>query len=194
VAEAVVDFLEAVQVDEEQAELAVVERVCDELVHEPPVGQARESVVQGPERYLPLAAAACSRIADGTLERAGAELVTAEAAVRAMLERRSCDGVRGVIDDHDDRDLGRTGAQARERRERGLGIGPGREHDTLMSAAAGELDGCRNGRDGVDAQARIVQHRLEIEQREGGDLIGDDECPQGAANGLSRGFLAVRSR
>jgi hypothetical protein len=67
--------------------------------------------VQRPERDLTLAAAACRSVADGTLEGARPELVASHAAVGAMLERGPRDGVRRVVDDHHDRDVGRSGAQ-----------------------------------------------------------------------------------
>jgi hypothetical protein len=114
--------------------------------------------------------------------------------VGAVLEGGAGDQLGRVVDDHDDRDFRSPRSQAGERRERDLGVRTRRQDEALVCSAAGLLDSLRDGPHRVEADARLGREQLEIEQGEGCFAIGDDECAKGAANGLSRGFLAVRSR
>ena len=193
-AEGVVDQLEAIEVDEQQAQIAVGERVADELVHQPAVRKAGQGVVQRPERHLALAAAARSGIADRTLECSRSELVTPETRVRSVLERRARHRVRCVVDDHDDRHVGRSGAQPGERCKRGIGIGPDRQHEALVSATPRALDplGDRMGR--VEANAGLACEHLEVELREGRAIVGDHECAYRPSDSRARIFFRCGSR
>ncbi len=194
VAEAVVDLLEAVEVDEQQAQVAVGERVADELVHQPAVREAGQRVVQRPERHLALAAAARGGVADRALERARPELVTPETRVRSVLERRARHRVRRVVDDHDDRHVGRAGAQPRERCERGVGIVPDRQHEALVPASPRTLDALGHRVGGVEADARLAREHLEIELREGRAIVRDHERAYRPSDGRARIFFRCGSR
>ncbi len=189
VSQRVVDVLEAVQIDEEQAQLAVVEGVADELVHQPAVRQTGECIVQRPERDLTLAAAAGGSIAERALEDSRPELVPPDTAVGTVLERRPRDRLRGVVDDHDDGDLGDAGPQAGERGEGDLRIGSGREHEALVRAPPRPLDALRDRLHGVEPDARIACEQLEIEPRENGIGVGHHEGAKRTARRRPNGLL-----
>jgi hypothetical protein len=111
VAEAVVEALEAVEVDEQHGDDAVLvaappQRVLEAVVEHRPVRQAREVVVDGQVGELNLSALAIDRVADRPLERAGVDLVADEEVLRTCMHRRKRERRVGVRAEHDDRHVG----------------------------------------------------------------------------------------
>ena len=61
-----------------------------------------------------------------------------------------------------------------------------------MCAPTRSLDPFRDGlHRRVEPDPRVAREQLEVEPREGSVQIGDDECSEGAANGMPKGLFAA---
>ena len=145
VAEAVVEALEAVEVDEQHGDAALpvatpLERVLEAVVEHRPVREAREVVVDRQVGELDLGALAVDRVADRPLERAGVDLVADEIVLRAGLHRRERERRVAVGAEHDDRDVGSGRLEPCQRAHR-LELRAGRVEQDARHARAGEVVG-----------------------------------------------------
>jgi hypothetical protein len=109
-AEAVVDALEAVDVDEQDsnASLSVppaLEGVLEAVVEERPVRQPGQVVVQGHVRELNLRALTLNRVADRTLQRGGIQPFACQDVLRARLHSRQRTRRVSIGADDDGRDV-----------------------------------------------------------------------------------------
>ena len=180
VAEAVVETLEAVEVDEQHGDAALsvatpLERVLEALVEDRPVREPCEVVVGCQVGELNLGALAVDRVADRPLERAGIHLVADEKVLSAGLHRRKRERRVAVGAEHDDRDVGSGRLEPCQRAHR-LELRTRRVEQDARHARAGEVVD-RVG-DALVVRARDPQ-ALGREQGDGACLAGlaHDEQP-----------------